>query len=137
MKSTSSSTEIKVGIFVFVAIILGFAVVFAVGSKSNVFVAKTEYETVFHHVGGLRTGSVVRISGVDVGTVNSIDFGKDAKIHVRFGVRNDARDLIRTDSVATISSKGMLGDQLLHINAGTENPIPPGGTVPEILKIRL
>lgn len=48
---------------------------------------------------------------------------------MRFGVRHDATRLIRQGSVASITSKGMLGDQLLEITVGNGKPIPPEGLV--------
>ncbi len=128
--TASRGMELRVGLFVFIAIAIGSALVFVIGSQKNLFVSTTEYRAVFGDVGGLRGGSPVRIAGVSVGTVSSIDIGSEGKIHVRFGVRDDAKHLLREGSVASVASKGMLGDQLLEVTVGTGKPLPAGATVP-------
>jgi phospholipid/cholesterol/gamma-HCH transport system substrate-binding protein len=123
------SRQFKVGIFVFVALAIGVGLIFAIGNQQNLFIAKTAYKARFSDVGGLREGSPVRIAGVSVGTVVRIDLDNSGKIVVTFGVRSDARRLIRQGSVASIVSKGMLGDQLLEITVGTGKETPPNGWV--------
>jgi phospholipid/cholesterol/gamma-HCH transport system substrate-binding protein len=122
--------ELRVGIFVFVALVIGSTLVFAIGSQRNLFVAKTNYKALFNDVGGLRAGSPVRINGVEVGTVSNVDLGEGGKIRVMFSVREDATHLIREGSVASTGQKGMLGDRLLNIAVGGGKPIPPWGRVP-------
>jgi len=127
-----SYIELKVGVFVFVAILIGSALVFTIGSQNNLFIAQTKYETLFRDVVGLRAGSPVRMAGMNVGTVTEIDIGNDGKIHVIFGVREDKTRFIREGSVVSIGSKGMLGDQLLEVTVGKGKPIPPGGRIKSI-----
>jgi phospholipid/cholesterol/gamma-HCH transport system substrate-binding protein len=122
-------SELRVGIFVFIALAIGVALVFAIGGQQNLFVSKTSYKAQFTDVGGLREGSPVRIAGVSVGTVTRIELNTNGKILVTFGVRSDARRLIREGSVASIASKGMLGDQLLEITVGTGKPIQANGWI--------
>lgn len=50
------SSELKVGIFVSVALIIGATLVFAIGSQQNLFVSKTYYKAIFIDVEGLRKG---------------------------------------------------------------------------------
>jgi phospholipid/cholesterol/gamma-HCH transport system substrate-binding protein len=127
-----SHIELKVGIFVFIAILIGSALVFTIGSQSNLFIPQTKYKALFRDVVGLRTGSPVRMAGMNVGTVTDIDIGDDGKIHVIFGVREDKTKFIRQGSVVSIGSKGMLGDQLLEITVGKGKPIPPNGRIKSI-----
>lgn len=127
--SNERGSELKVGIFVFVALAIGVTLVFVIGSQQNLFTTKTSYKARFIDVGGLREGSPVRIAGVSVGNVSGIDLDKSGKILVTFGVRANATRLIREGSVASIASKGMLGDQLLEITAGKGKPIPAYGLV--------
>ncbi|MEZ4255159.1 MAG: MlaD family protein [Polyangiales bacterium] len=130
MGPNSRSTEIKVGIFVFAALMIAGIVAFAVGNKQNVFSRKVDFQSVFDTVGGLRPGSPVSMAGVDVGTVTSVELKDDGKIHVRFGLIADAAKHVRVDSLATIGNKGLLGDKLIDIVPGQGAAIPPGGTIP-------
>ncbi|MBN1653704.1 MAG: MCE family protein [Deltaproteobacteria bacterium] len=127
--TTGSRIELKVGLFVFIAILIGSILVFTIGSQNNLFIAQTKYETLFTDVVGLRAGSPVRMAGMNVGTVTDIDIGDEGKIHVIFGVREDKTRFIREGSVVSIGSKGMLGDQLLEITVGRGKPIPPNGRI--------
>jgi phospholipid/cholesterol/gamma-HCH transport system substrate-binding protein len=130
--TTGSRIEIKVGIFVLVAVVIGTILVFSIGSQNNLFIAQTKYEALFTDVVGLRTGSPVRMAGMNVGTVTDIDIGNEGKIHVVFGVRDDKTRFIREGSVASIGTKGMLGDQLLEVTVGEGKPIPSNGRIKSV-----
>lgn len=129
MSSKSHGTELRVGIFVVLALAILVVLVFAIGQQESLFAQKTRYFAVFDSVQGLRSGSPVRVGGVDVGTVSKVKLGPEGRIRVRFAVREDVRHLIRQDSVASVGSKGLLGDMLLDIQAGTGPPLPPGSRV--------
>lgn len=127
---SARGTNFRVGLFVSVALLIGGLLAFAIGNQRSVFSAKTDYNAVFENVSGLRPGSPVRIGGVDVGTVSSVELGDDGKIHVTFGVVDDATDLVRQGSVATIGNKGLLGDKLVEVTVGDGEPLPAGSVVP-------
>ncbi len=118
MKKTS---EIRVGIFVTVTLIIGTVVVFAVGDRRNVFSPKAEYRAEFEDVGGLRSGSPVQMGGVHVGNVSHVDILENGRIEVTLSIINSVQHLIRKDTVASIGSKGMLGDRLMNLTAGSNN----------------
>lgn len=124
------SSEIKVGIFVTAALVVGGILVFVIGNRSAMFASKVEYEAVFHSVDGLRAGSPVRIAGIDVGTVEGVRFGEDGQIHVTVEVREDASAFVREGSTAAIGSKGLLGDQLVEISIGEGERLEPGSVIP-------
>jgi phospholipid/cholesterol/gamma-HCH transport system substrate-binding protein len=109
---------------------VGDGLVFTIGEQQNLFASKTSFHALFNEVGGLRSGSPVRINGVNVGTVTAVDLGVRGKIRVVFSVRDDAAVHIREGSVASTGQKGMLGDRLLQISVGAGKPIPAGGRVP-------
>jgi len=122
-------TELRVGIFVVVALIIGGTLALVIGEQQNVFKRKTEYTAVFDQVDGLSPGSPVRIAGVDVGTVRQVRLQEDGRIHVTFGIIEDAVNLVRQDSIASVGNKGLLGDKLLDLTVGTGDPVPEGATL--------
>ena len=124
------SSELKVGIFVTAALVVGGIIVFVIGNRSSMFASKVEYEAVFDSVDGLRTGSPVRIAGIDVGTVEGVTFGEDGKIHVSVEIREDSSAFVREGSTASIGSKGLLGDQLVDITIGEGEQLPAGSVIP-------
>jgi phospholipid/cholesterol/gamma-HCH transport system substrate-binding protein len=123
-------TYIRVGIFVTVALFIGMTLVFLIGNRTNVFQPKTDYEVVFQSVDGLRQGSSVRIAGVTVGTVTSVQFTEGGQVRAALRVVEDAAPLVREGSYASVSSKGMLGDKLVDISVGEGSPLPPGSVIP-------
>jgi phospholipid/cholesterol/gamma-HCH transport system substrate-binding protein len=126
----TGSSELKVGIFVTVALIVGGLLVFVIGNQSAMFAAKAEYFAEFDEVSGLRAGSPVRIAGIDVGTVTDVSFNREGRIRVRIEVREDASAFVREGSVASVGSKGLLGDQLVEVTVGQGERIRAGGQIP-------
>jgi phospholipid/cholesterol/gamma-HCH transport system substrate-binding protein len=135
------STEFRVGIFVTLALIVGFFVVFALGSRSSMFASRNHYHAVFDSVSGLRTGSPVRMAGIDVGTVDDVHFRDDGRAEVVFSVRTTEARFVTGPragheigpgdgaSVATIGSKGLLGDGLIDLSPGTGDALADGAEV--------
>lgn len=120
---------LRVGIFAFIALIIGTAFVFVIGERNNVFESKVDYKAVFGSVSGLRQGAQVRVAGVQVGSVKELAFGNDDRVHLVLALDSSAKGMIRQGSVATVSSKGMLGDKLVDIEVGKGQPLPPGSTI--------
>jgi phospholipid/cholesterol/gamma-HCH transport system substrate-binding protein len=83
----------------------------------------------FDRVEGLRDGGDVRISGIKVGSIISQTLDpKDFVAIVKMSI--DPAVKIPVDSVATITSSGLLGDKYLSIVPGAEDEfIKPGGTI--------
>ncbi|HXP13340.1 MAG TPA: outer membrane lipid asymmetry maintenance protein MlaD, partial [Stellaceae bacterium] len=83
----------------------------------------------FDKVDGLRDGGDVRISGIKVGSILSQTL--DSKtFFATLTISMDPTIKLPVDSVATISSSGLLGDKFLSIEPGNEDQtIPPGGRI--------
>jgi phospholipid/cholesterol/gamma-HCH transport system substrate-binding protein len=127
--------EIKVGAFVLAGLAATGGVIFLIGEERQLFSTKQHYEVAFKDVQGLRRGSPVRMGGVDIGTVDKVNYGadaKDAKIYVNIAVVESESRRLREGSVATIEGKGLLGDKMIVISVGDPHkpPIPVGGRVP-------
>ena len=129
---TTAGTRLRVGIFVLVALVIGASIAFAIGAQENVFSPKTTYFAVFDDVGGLQRGNTVRVAGVNVGAVTDVVIGDSGTIEVYFRVIDSARHLIRGEvglivdkadpqpSLASIGSKGLLGDRIIEITVGSD-----------------
>lgn len=129
-----SSRDVKVGAFVLAGLTAFGAVIFLIGDERQLFQSKVHYATQFEDVQGLRRGSPVRMGGVDVGAIVGVDYGKDPSdknIHVRMAISVDDARRIRTDSLATIEGKGLLGDKMIVISVGSPNKpvLPEGATI--------
>jgi phospholipid/cholesterol/gamma-HCH transport system substrate-binding protein len=129
MAAKNRFIELRVGIFVFSALAIFTALIFTVGTRKQLFGSKVSYRARFDAVGGLREGSPLTMAGVDVGTIGAVELRPDGKIHVVLRLNEDYVPLMRVDTVASIGSKGLLGDKLVDLTVGTGAPLPPGGVV--------
>jgi phospholipid/cholesterol/gamma-HCH transport system substrate-binding protein len=84
----------------------------------------------FPSVGGLKPGSTVEIAGVEIGRVESIALA-DYQARVRMRIRSDVK--LQEDSIASIKTKGLIGEKYVRINpGGSERLIPPDGRIREV-----
>ena len=84
----------------------------------------------FPTVGGLKAGATVEIAGVRVGRVDSIrlkDFQARVAMHIDQGVS------IQTDAIASIKTKGLIGEKFVQISpGGSDKLVPPEGRISEV-----
>jgi phospholipid/cholesterol/gamma-HCH transport system substrate-binding protein len=133
-KESQRSVDVKVGLFVVLGALALIGATLLLGQKKHVFERRVRVHSVFSDVGGLVVGAPVQISGVSVGTVSRIAFDRSGTrpvIRVDMSISEAALDLLRGDSVARISSQGLLGDKLIDISAGTlaAGAVEPNGLV--------
>lgn len=83
----------------------------------------------FSNAGGLKNGGDVRISGIKVGSITNETLDpKTFQAIVQMSI--DPSIKLSTDSVAQITSSGLLGDNFVSIEPGNEDDlIPAGGTI--------
>ena len=116
------SRELKVGLFVLFGLSLTALGVFLIGDTTRMWEARLNYRSAFHDVGGLKPGAPVRMGGLDIGSVVSIGYAHDlgdSRIFVKMSIVRAQAARIRADSVATVANKGLLGDKLIAISAGS------------------
>jgi phospholipid/cholesterol/gamma-HCH transport system substrate-binding protein len=111
--------EVTVGGLVLVAIGVFIAGTMWLGGKS--FSTAPPVVIMFPDAGTLKRGSPVRVSGVSMGTVESIvleDVGK-----VRVGLSLSKQIVPKADATARLSSIGLVGDVVVNLNPGTSAEI--------------
>jgi phospholipid/cholesterol/gamma-HCH transport system substrate-binding protein len=117
------SAQIRVGIFVFFTLVTFMAAIFLLGSRTQYFQPQYRLKAVFSNVGYLLEGAGVYLAGVQVGRVGEIRFFEDIaaqKVLVVLKVAHPYQERIRQDSVAVITSSGLLGDKYIDITLGSE-----------------
>jgi phospholipid/cholesterol/gamma-HCH transport system substrate-binding protein len=123
-----------VGLFLTLGIGFFAAILFLIGNRYGVFGEHAHFYAEFPDIAGVPVGAVVRVSGLDAGEVKSIQIPSDAASKVRLTLQVNAavRGMIRTDSVASIETEGIVGDKYIAIHAGTRGApeAPDGATLP-------
>jgi phospholipid/cholesterol/gamma-HCH transport system substrate-binding protein len=118
---TAKNRSLKVGAFVFAALILATLAVFLIGDNRRAWDRKMTYRGRFNDVVGLRSGSAVRMGGIDVGSVTAIahsDDPADPMIYVTIDVARNESRRVRPDTVMRVVNKGLLGDKMIDLQGG-------------------
>ncbi|NQV04303.1 MAG: MCE family protein [Candidatus Omnitrophica bacterium] len=116
-----SSFELKVGIFIFIGIVIFSVIIFSIG---NFYSVKSGYtlDIIFDFANGISVGAPVRYAGVEVGEVQDIEVyfdEKENKPMVRILVWVAQNTWINEDAKAAINTLGLLGEKYLEIVPGT------------------
>lgn len=82
---------------------------------------------------GLRPGQEVRISGIPVGTVQTLELQPNAQVKVRLRVQERHADLIGPKSVASLGQEGLVGDHFVVISADPQQGSDPNRPVERTL----
>src|SRR5918995_742732 len=84
----------------------------------------------FPSVGGLKEGSTVEIAGVEIGRVEGIGLA-DYQARVTLRVNTDVK--LQEDVIASIKTKGLIGEKYVRISpGGSDKIIGPNGKIREV-----
>lgn len=108
-----------IGVFMLLALGVLILVLLNIDAQQNFFSGRYKIHIALDQGFGLMKGSPVDIVGVEVGNIKSIRFDKQNKIDVTVEIQNKYKEKIRTDSVATVFSKGLMGNVALSITIGS------------------
>ena len=135
-------TELRVGLFVFAALIIVMIAIFYVTGGSFLG-PKYRVITYLPEVDGLNTGAPVALDGVEVGNVQSISLTahpttRNESITLVLRIDKRYQDQIRTNpadpsmsSTASLVTQGLLGDRYVSITRGfSGTPVQPNGVIP-------
>lgn len=113
------SEEIKVGIFVLATLAVIILVLAVVGGLNVTRRPQVNYVARFKFAGGIEPGAPVRFAGLKVGRVEraQIDPQDPTRVRVVLSIRGGTP--VHTDSVARISTLGLLGENYIEVSPGT------------------
>ena len=111
----------RLGAFIVVTLAVLAAGVFIIGSKEYLFGSTYQLKAQFDNVAGLADGADVQVGGVHSGTVTGIDLPRKPgdKVTVVMELAKSTHEIIKHDSVASIQTEGLLGNQYLAISFGS------------------
>ncbi len=119
------TNELKTGLVVVAAILV-----------ASIFWAKTasfsgkpyRLKTLFNYAEGIKADSVVKLSGIEIGRVENIKFiyAPETKVELTLLLNKNAK--VHDDSIAFISTSGIVGDAFLGLTPGSpDKPFAKNG----------
>ncbi len=114
--------ELKVGIFVFVGIIILSIFVLSVG-KFKTLTSGYKIKVTFNFANGVKLGAPVRFSGIDVGEVKHINFNfipQDSRTEVELICWLRKSIKVPRDSTVWVNTLGLLGEKYIEIMPGKD-----------------
>jgi len=112
--------QLRVGLTVLFASITLAVLTFLMSGTTGIFTPKITVHSYFDNAQGLRNGAPVRLQGVDIGNVTRVRVVPNKprtpvevtmKVNTRYGCN------IRKDSVASLSTAGVLGETFIDIDS--------------------
>jgi phospholipid/cholesterol/gamma-HCH transport system substrate-binding protein len=115
------SRAARLGAFIVGTLALLATGVFIIGSKQYIFSSTYQLKAQFDNVEGLEDGGDVRVGGVHSGTVHKIllPHKPGERVTVVMDLSKSTHEIIKQDSVATIETEGLLGNQYMAISFGS------------------
>jgi phospholipid/cholesterol/gamma-HCH transport system substrate-binding protein len=109
--------EITVGIFVFLGILSMGYMALKLGEVGGLGATGYVVDASFGDAGGIRPGADVMMAGVVIGRVETISLKKD-KAFLTLRINNGVR--LTDDAIASIRTKGIIGDRYVRISQGAD-----------------
>ena len=111
----------RLGAFILITLAVLAAGVFIIGSKMYLFRSTYQLKAQFDNVAGLAEGADVQVGGVHSGTVTAIELPHrpGEKITVIMYLDKSTHEIIKADSLASIQTAGILGNQYMAISFGS------------------
>src|ERR1700722_109851 len=115
------SRAARLGVFIVATLAILVGGIFVIGDKQYLFSSTYQLKAQFNNVAGLDAGGDVRVGGVHSGTVRSIVLPHKPgdKVTVIMDLGKSTHEIIKHDSVVTIETEGLLGNQFLAISFGS------------------
>jgi phospholipid/cholesterol/gamma-HCH transport system substrate-binding protein len=135
MTHDEARRRIRVGLFLVAGAAVTATMLMIISGSQHPFSRKVYLRTAFRDTNGLTIGAPVYLGGVEVGTVQKIQFEPALtikEVSVTLAVQKRYLERIRGDSRATLNPHGLLGDYTVAITVGspTAAPVANGDLLP-------
>jgi phospholipid/cholesterol/gamma-HCH transport system substrate-binding protein len=115
-----TSKNIRVGAFVLAGTVLLIFSLYLIGAKQNLFGSTFELKSQFKNVNGLMPGNNVRFTGIDIGTVKSVEIINDSTVDVTMVIEDKVQAFIKKNATAMVGTDGLMGNKLINISSSNE-----------------
>lgn len=122
--------ELAVGLFVLIGVFSLAYLSVRLGKLETISGGSYTVYAEFENAGGIKEGTVVEIAGIEIGKVKSLSLSKDYRALLMISIRKNIP--IQDDAIASIKTKGLIGEKYLQISPGASDKlIPDGGKITE------
>jgi phospholipid/cholesterol/gamma-HCH transport system substrate-binding protein len=115
--------NVRLGLFVLAGTVLLILGLYVIGKDYALFETTFPIKARFENVGGLVAGHNVRFAGITVGTVKSVEILNDTTIEVVMHIKEEMRQVIRKNSIASLGTDGIVGNKIIILEPVKE-PAP-------------
>lgn len=116
-----ATLDLWVGLFVIAGIVALLVLALKVGNMGSIGAGETyQISASFNNIGGLKPRAPVKSAGVVVGRVAEIGFDND-KFVARVTLKLDNQYKFSKDTIASILTSGLLGEQYIGLESGGDS----------------
>ncbi len=145
MAAQERSIEVKVGVLILISLVIlgAFVLVMTGVSLQPTYPLYVDFD----NPGGLQTGAAVRIAGVKVGSVESLQYigkidpgtGRRVLVRAKVAIEQRVRESVHSDADFYVTAQGVLGEQFMAVDPGSPDkpPLAEGAVVKGIDPPRL
>jgi phospholipid/cholesterol/gamma-HCH transport system substrate-binding protein len=139
MKKQLMWSKLKVGVVITLALITLFFTMFFAGGIEDIVSPKINLKAQIQDVKGLRQGSPVWLSGIEIGAVRAIHLHPEFGTVVVLSVKKNAIQYVKKDSHASVLTMGLLGDKYVELSPGTPQAgaVEPGDMIAGAAQLEL
>ncbi len=132
---TAKLSNLKVGLTIFIGLVIFFLFLFLVGNESNFWGSSYNLKIFVENSEGLSNGSLVSLGGLKIGSISELEFTKKNGtngIDITLSIDERYKNQITNSSVASIKTFGLLGDKYIDISIGQpyETPLASNSYLP-------
>jgi phospholipid/cholesterol/gamma-HCH transport system substrate-binding protein len=121
MDQHTTAFKARLGMFIAIGLTIFVVLIFFIGKQQHLFNPVFTATTSFKNVSGLLVGNHIRYAGINIGIVDNIIILNDSTVQVSMLIRRDVQQFIKSDSQASITSDGIIGDRVLIITQGSQS----------------
>jgi phospholipid/cholesterol/gamma-HCH transport system substrate-binding protein len=110
-----TSRNIRVGLFVLTGTCFLILALYLIGAKQNLFGSTFHLQAEFRNVNGLMPGNNVRFTGIDIGTVETVEIINDSTVRVVMVIDDHVQKFIKKNAEAIVGTEGLIGNQVINI----------------------
>ncbi len=135
------SRTVRLGAFIVATLAILAIGIFIIGGQKFLFNKTYSLKANFADVAGLTAGADVLVGGVHSGTVRSIELPHKAsgQVTITLELNQSTHEIIKQDSVASIQTEGLLGNQFVAVSFGTDGKpdVKDGDTISTVPPLQM